>query len=221
LLNFTFDELVQVQFLKFDLVSYWGQYGGGLQYFAAIPSDTTVDCNITSWTEWTLCCNSKRSKNRTQIRDDQCKTVAEVEDCTGDKCLVDCKVTEWSSWSKCVQTRVDNICQDCEVLIANRSRSVVESAKHGGNRCADKLAEIKTCSSNLCNQKETLLFSIIGVLFLLLILLTVGFAVFMCKMRSSAKKVIKKDVNPLYGVEEVENKNPRSDSLEQSYDYMG
>ena len=71
------------------------------------------------------------------------------------------------------------------------------------------------------NQKETLLFSIIGVLFLLLILLTVGFAVFMCKMRSSAKKVIKKDVNPLYGVEEVENKNPRSDSLEQSYDYMG
>ena len=39
LLNFTFDELVQVQFLKFDLVSYWGQYGGGLQYFAAIPCE--------------------------------------------------------------------------------------------------------------------------------------------------------------------------------------
>ena len=30
-----FDEAVEVQFLKFDLVSYWGN-GGGLQYFAAI-----------------------------------------------------------------------------------------------------------------------------------------------------------------------------------------
>ena len=30
-----FDEAVEVQFLKFDLVSYWGR-GGGLQYFAAI-----------------------------------------------------------------------------------------------------------------------------------------------------------------------------------------
>ena len=30
-----FDDAVEVQFLKFDLVSYWGR-GGGLQYFAAI-----------------------------------------------------------------------------------------------------------------------------------------------------------------------------------------
>ena len=32
-----FDEAVKVQFLKFDLVSFWGR-GGGLQYFAAIPT---------------------------------------------------------------------------------------------------------------------------------------------------------------------------------------
>ena len=37
LLNFTFDQPVEIQFLKFDLVSYWGD-GGGLQYFAAIPA---------------------------------------------------------------------------------------------------------------------------------------------------------------------------------------
>ena len=36
--NFTFNQLVEVQFLKFDLVSYWGSWGGGLQYFAAIPA---------------------------------------------------------------------------------------------------------------------------------------------------------------------------------------
>ena len=37
LLNFTFDEPVEIQFIKFELVSYWGN-GGGLQYFAAIPA---------------------------------------------------------------------------------------------------------------------------------------------------------------------------------------
>merc|ERR1711971_1201 len=36
LLNFTFDKPVEIQFLKFELISYWGTKGGGLQYFAAI-----------------------------------------------------------------------------------------------------------------------------------------------------------------------------------------
>ena len=38
LLHFTFDEPVEIQFLKFELISYWGYTGGGLQYFAAIPA---------------------------------------------------------------------------------------------------------------------------------------------------------------------------------------
>ena len=38
LINFTFEEPVEIQFLKFDLVSFWGTHGGGLQYFAAIPA---------------------------------------------------------------------------------------------------------------------------------------------------------------------------------------
>ena len=37
LLNFTFEQPVEVQYLRFDLISYWGK-GGGLQYFAAIPA---------------------------------------------------------------------------------------------------------------------------------------------------------------------------------------
>ena len=37
LLNFTFDEPVEIQFIKFDLISYW-YIGGGLQFFAAIPA---------------------------------------------------------------------------------------------------------------------------------------------------------------------------------------
>ena len=38
LLNFTFEQPVEVKFLKFDLISYWGSNGGALQYFAAIPA---------------------------------------------------------------------------------------------------------------------------------------------------------------------------------------
>jgi len=52
LLNFTFDELVEVQFIRFDLISYWGGLGGGLQYFAAIPAtgETTTNGAITTTT---------------------------------------------------------------------------------------------------------------------------------------------------------------------------
>ena len=38
LLNFTFEKPMEIQFIKFDLVSYWGNFGGGLQYFAPIPA---------------------------------------------------------------------------------------------------------------------------------------------------------------------------------------
>ena len=40
LLNFTFEEPVEIQYLKFELISYWGSNGGGLQYFAAIPASS-------------------------------------------------------------------------------------------------------------------------------------------------------------------------------------
>ena len=38
LLNFTFEEPVEIKFLKLDLMDKWG-LGGGLQYFAAIPCE--------------------------------------------------------------------------------------------------------------------------------------------------------------------------------------
>ena len=59
---------------------------------------------------------------------------------------------------------------------------------------------------------------------LLLLLLVVLYLIY--KMWSTARNAIKKDVNPLYGIdyegEEAENKeNPRTKSIEQPYDYMG
>ena len=51
LLNFTFEEPVEVQFLKFDLISYYG-LGGGLQYFAAIPATSKTSTNIIINLKW-------------------------------------------------------------------------------------------------------------------------------------------------------------------------
>ena len=68
------------------------------------------------------------------------------------------------------------------------------------------------------------IFSGIGVLSLLLVLLIVGVAVFIYKVKSSARNAIKKDINPLYGVDyegEADDQNPRPMSAEQSYNYMG
>ena len=42
--TFYFKEAVEVQFLRFDLVSYWGTVGGGLDYFSVI----TVSGNLCS-----------------------------------------------------------------------------------------------------------------------------------------------------------------------------
>jgi len=55
LLNFTFEEPVEIQFIKFDLISYWGA-GGALQYFAAIlaTSGPTAESTTDSTIETTI-----------------------------------------------------------------------------------------------------------------------------------------------------------------------
>merc|ERR1712110_129076 len=78
LLNFSFEKPIQIQYLRFELVSYWGTLGGGLQYFAPIPA--------TTWTEWTGCCDKERRRMKTAVRDGECKVVSEVVGCTEDNC---------------------------------------------------------------------------------------------------------------------------------------
>ena len=59
-------------------------------------------------------------------------------------------------------------------------------------------------------------------LLLLIIFVIIGVVVFIFKGKTSAKRIIKTDVNPLYGVEyEGEDKNLQSGLAEESYDYMG
>ena len=58
-----------------------------------------------------------------------------------------------------------------------------------------------------------------------LLLLLIGVVYLIYKMWSTARNAIKRDFNPVYGIdyegEETENEDPRPNSLEQQYDYMG
>ena len=85
-------------------------------------------------------------------------------------------------------------------------------------------------------ENDTFLYVVIALAVLsgVLLLLLVGVVYLIYKMWSTARNAIKKDVNPLYGIEyeDVEDKgknaeakgkndNPRSKSVDQHYDYMG
>ena len=78
-----------------------------------------------------------------------------------------------------------------------------------------------------CEEYNTLLNVVIGLATLsgLLLLLLIGVVYLIYKMWSTARNAIKRDFNPVYGIdyegEEAENEDPRPDSLDQQYDYMG
>ena len=51
LIIYDFDNSVEIQFIRFDLISYWGS-SGGLQYFAAIPATSKKHQSIYSWSNY-------------------------------------------------------------------------------------------------------------------------------------------------------------------------
>ena len=78
-------------------------------------------------------------------------------------------------------------------------------------------------------ENDTFLYVVIALAVLsgVLLLLLIGVVYLIYKMWSTARNAIKKDVNPLYGIEyedaeaKGKNDNPRSKSVDQHYDYMG
>ena len=81
----------------------------------------------------------------------------------------------------------------------------------------------------LAAENDTLLNVVIVLTTLsgVLLLLLIGVIYLIYKMRSTARNAIKKDVNPLYGIDyeeaeaEGKNEDPRPTSIDQQYDYMG
>ena len=86
---------------------------------------------------------------------------------------------------------------------------------------------IKAFFSGCKECNDTLLNVVIGLATLsgVLLLLLVGVVYLIYKMRSTARNAIKRDVDPLYGIdyegEEAETGDPRPSSVDNQYDYMG
>ena len=88
-----------------------------------------------------------------------------------------------------------------------------------------RFSSLKSFFSGYQENNDTLvigLATLSGVLLLLLI----GVIYLIYKMWSTARNAIKRDVNPLYGIdyegEEAETEDPRPNSVDQhTYDYMG
>jgi len=131
---------------------------------------------------------------------------------------VDCVVGDWSPWSHC-QRSCDLASQSCDIPLKNRTGSVVVEGKNGGKRCPENLSQLKSCDAS---ENCTFFISLSAVLFLLLLLQTIGLVWFVCKVKKSGSQGVKKDLNPLYGVDyEMESKDKNQRGNSDNYDYMG
>ena len=107
LLKFTFDKPYLVQFLKFDLVSFWGVKGGGLQYFAPIPAtgkhksltntslmDSCIpqgESNVTVMAEETLIsCGTTKKTKKTKKTSATITTTIKSDTATSNEGLAEC-----------------------------------------------------------------------------------------------------------------------------------
>jgi len=106
-----------------------------------------------------------------------------------------------------------------------------------GGAIAEPESPITTTGGDVTSvENDTFLYVVIALAVLsgVLLLLLIGVVYLIYKMWSTARNAIKKDVNPLYGIEyedaeakgkneetKGKNDNPRSKSVDQHYDYMG
>ena len=119
-----------------------------------------VDCELTTWSEWTLCSSScgggesKRSRAIAQEAFDGgfgCQEpLEEVVECAREACHavylpVDCLLGDWQSWGAC------NACGGER----SRRRQILAYAKNGGRPCPQAdMAEIKACP-HACDTQFT------------------------------------------------------------------
>ena len=111
-------------------------------------SSTPVNCQLSSWSEWSACttisCHDSGTQlsSRHRITTEQCggtctSTFRKTRTCS--RTSVDCQVSSWSEWSACVNT---SICDLSGIQASTREKIVEEKC---GGRCSSSLQKTRKC----------------------------------------------------------------------------
>lgn len=95
--------------------------------------DIKVDCDVTSWSDWTDCSidgvqQRKRSVIKEASNGGDCPSLIEFKSCP-----VDCEMSPWSGWSACTNNA------------QTRMRVIQIPARNGGAECTESLTETQSC----------------------------------------------------------------------------
>ena len=117
------------------------------------PARCPVDCQVTSFSDYTSCSKSCGGGLQTRQRGVNvfaafggvsCPTnLYEVQPCGTDACPVDCEVSTFSVWSACSKS--------CGVGVQTRTRTIAVETESGGKACPD-LSEVQQCEGYKCTQ---------------------------------------------------------------------
>lgn len=112
--------------------------------------DCSVDCEMSSWSDWTACSTDCGSGTTTRSRkvitpaaeSGMCPCLEEAAPCEGTRCPRDCKLSDWQPWGDCSAP--------CGHGTKTRSRTLEADAQHGG-KC-DDLTESAACMDKPCPE---------------------------------------------------------------------
>jgi len=118
-------------------------------------SNACVDCQVSTWSVWSLCSVSCGSGRQTRSRmilveaegegascpDD---LEAHKEGCNSDDCPVDCMWADWSPWNGCSVT--------CGGGNRTRTRGKIREEQFGGSPCEGEETNVGSCSETACPQ---------------------------------------------------------------------
>jgi len=125
-----------------------------------------VDCNVTEWSEWSICSSTcgegTKSRSRSVLVDAvngrgevgrHCPSLSDYESCDNlPVCPVDCKLTFWSGLDTCKDTA--GVAITCGTGTRSKSRIVVSQAVGTGLACPDsgssELIQSYPCSKGPC-----------------------------------------------------------------------
>ena len=116
-------------------------------------SCSSVNCQVTSWSSWSVCSAVQCGQPGTRVRQrtilvspicggTACPSLQETRPCQG-ILPMDCQISFWSSWNTCSSSQ-------CGTSgFQNRSRSIIAQPDCGGTACPQNIYETRICYGSL------------------------------------------------------------------------